>query len=68
MAISLADYLSAAHRHSVHGGIDPAPACAKEIPPAEIHAKLAELQAVRARSHGARVMIAFLDRVLRLVA
>jgi hypothetical protein len=47
------------------GAPDLAAACAKEIPRAEIDARIAKLAPVRAHSHGARVALAFLERVVK---
>ena len=62
--MTLREALAAAHVHSLGRGPDPAQAVARDVPRPEIMAKRAELDAVRARSHTARVQLAMLDRAL----
>lgn len=57
-------HLSAGYHHAMHGGLDPAPACAAEIDHAELAAEAQRLEAVQDRCHVARVRLAFIRRVL----
>jgi len=62
----LETHLAAGYRFAMHGGPDPAPACAAAIPRAELVAELARVQPMLERDHISRVRSAFIERVLTL--
>ena len=63
---TLETYLALGYWHATHGGVDPAPACRRDIPATDIHTKAQELSLVKDRDHVSRVRLAFIQRVLAL--
>lgn len=62
----LEHYLADGYRHLMHGGDDPAPACAKAIGARDLHAKAQALNVVKDRCHISRTRLKFIQRVLAL--
>lgn len=66
--MSLADILAEGYRHTMRGGLDPAPDHAKAITPAEVTAEISRLSdgpsPITMRSHIARTHVTYLRRVL----
>jgi hypothetical protein len=64
--LTLEQHLAAGYRHAMHGGDDPAPACAAEIPKPELLAEAARLKTLVERDHISRVRLAFMQRVMEI--